>query len=367
MSEETNTTDRQRARELGICLGRLAPGEQNAITDVAGVRVGHSTIIEGDSVRTGVTVVVPRAGRVRTDPVFAGIHVLNGNGEMTGSHWIEETGLLTSPVAITNTHSVGVVRDALITYDVEHAEGDESLAWYMPVVAETYDGHLNDINGMHVRPEHLYAAMDAAASGAVAEGGVGGGTGMTCHGFKGGIGTASRRLPEDQGGWTVGALVQANYGLREQLRIDGVPVGAEIPAEEVPLVGKRHGLGSIIVVIATDAPLIPSQCKRVAQRATLALGRMGSIGADSSGDIFIAFSTGNRPAPVQTRQAEPIEARLLSSPAMTSLFGATVEAVEEAIVNALCMGETMTGLGGRTAHALPLDRLVEVMRKYGRM
>jgi len=365
-----NSELRARARELGIVLGELPPGPRNAITDVAGVRVGQTTLIAGEGplvvgegpVRTGVTVVLPRED-VGVEPVFAGVHVLNGNGEMTGTIWVEESGLLTTPVAITNTHSVGVVRDALIAYEVERAtrEGRQPAeAWSLPVVAETYDGFLNDINGFHVRPEHVFAALDAAADGPVAEGCVGGGTGMICHGFKGGIGTASRVLPE-AGGWTVGVLVQANYGSRRLLRIGGVPVGTLIPAEEVPLPGAPPEAGSIIILVATDAPLLPHQCRRLAQRAAIGLARMGSVGADSSGDIFLAFSTAARGLAAARAAGEASPVAMLPNGAMTPLFEAAAEATEEAIVNALCAATTMTGIGGRRAYAIPLDRLRAAM------
>jgi D-aminopeptidase len=364
--------ERARARDLGILIGELPPGPLNAITDVAGVRVGQTTLIEGEGplvvgrgpVRTGVTVILPRPGDVGADPVFAGHHVLNGNGEMTGLLWVEESGLLTTPVAITNTHSVGVVRDALIAYEVERGRRlGEEVAWSLPVVAETYDGFLNDINGFHVRPEHVVAALDGAASGPVAEGCVGGGTGMTCHQFKGGIGTASRRLPAPAG-WTVGVLVQANYGRRGLLRVDGVPVGRLITGAEVPLPGAPPDTGSIIVVVATDAPLLPHQCRRLAQRATIGLARIGGIGADSSGDIFLAFSTANRGLGPSSQTAGEQTVRLLPNEALTPLFEAAAEATEEAILNALCRATTMTGVAGRVAHALPLDRLREVMAQY---
>lgn len=366
---------RARARDLGIRIGRLAPGRWNAITDVAGVRVGQTTLIAGEGplvvgqgpVRTGVTVIMPREGNTGIEPVFAGYHVLNGNGEMTGMAWIEELGTIFTPIAITNTHSVGVVRDAIIAYDVAHGDGAYDTTWSLPVVAETYDGFLSDINGMHVRPEHVFAAIEAAASGPVAEGCIGGGTGMTCHGFKGGIGTGSRVLDERQGGWTVGALVQANYGQRALLRVDGVPVGREIPVEEVPRPGVPEGAGSIIVVLATDAPLLPSQCRRLAQRATIGLARMGGVGDNSSGDIFVAFSTGNRGLRRADRSVEPIAVRMLPDDAMTPLFEAAADATEEAILNALCAATTIIGIGGRVAHAIPLDRLREVMRRYGRL
>jgi D-aminopeptidase len=383
-----------RARDHGIVLGELAPGPYNAITDVAGVRVGHATLIRGDGprvvgegpVRTGVTVVLPHDGEIFIEPLFAGCHRLNGNGELTGLEWIRESGFLTSPIAITNTHSVGVVHDALLAHAVR-AHGPHADFWSLPVVGETYDGVLNDINGFHVRPEHLDAAIEAATGGPVAEGAVGGGTGMICHEFKGGIGTASRVVPAEVGGFTVGALVQANYGARRLLRIDGVPIGEAIPTSEVPspwdaaeaLVQSRGaggsslapGSGSIIVVLATDAPLLPHQCERLAQRAGLGLARMGSIASTGSGDIFIAFATGNRglPGPETTpRPGAPvaIDVRMLDDARITPLFQAAVEAVEEAVVNALLVAETMTGADGITAHGLDGDRVVEIMARHGR-
>jgi D-aminopeptidase len=366
---------RVRARELGIRIGRLEPGTWNAITDVAGVRVGHTTLVGGEGplvvgqgpVRTGVTVVLPREGDAAHDPVFAGWHMLNGNGEMTGTAWIEELGTINWPIAITNTHSVGVVRDALIAYNVQHGDGAEASTWSLPVVAETYDGTLSDINGQHVKPEHVFAALDAAASGPVAEGCVGGGTGMLCHEFKGGIGTSSRVLGAQDGGWTVGALVQANYGIRALLRVDGVPVGREIPESEVPSpYTPTVDAGSIIVVLATDAPLLSSQCRRLAQRATIGLARMGGNGSNSSGDIFVAFATGNTGLLQSAGARAPIDVRMVPNDAMTPLFEAAADATEEAILNALCMATTTTGVGGRVAHALPLDRLAELMRYYRR-
>jgi D-aminopeptidase len=366
---------RARARDLGIRIGRLPPGRNNAITDVAGVRVGHTTLVAGEGplvvgrgpVRTGVTVIIPHEGHVGSEPVFAGSHVLNGNGEMTGLLWIEESGLLTTPVAITNTHSVGVVRDAIVAYEV--GRGGAAARFSLPVVGETYDGLLSDINGMHVQAEHVVAALDAAAGGPVAEGCVGGGTGMICHGFKGGIGTASRVLPAEDGGWTVGVLVQANYGARALLRVDGVPVGREIPLSEVPAPGGPPVAtgGSIIIIVATDAPLLPTQCRRVAQRATIGLARAGGIGANSSGDLFLAFSTGNRVAVGSAGSRQPVEVRMIPDEALTPIFEATAEATEEAIINALCMATTMTGIEGRVAHALPLDRLRDIMRRWGRL
>lgn len=377
--QEAGEAGRVRARDLGIVIGRIAPGPWNAITDVAGVRVGHTTLIAGDGplrvghgpVRTGVTVIRPSGGEEQTAPVFAGWHVLNGNGEMTGLAWVEESGLLTSPIAITNTHSVGVVRDALVSWEIAHAHGPAEQLWSLPVVAETFDGFLNDINGMHVRPEHVASALSTAATGPVAEGCVGGGTGMICHGFKGGIGTASRVLPAAEGGWTVGALVQANYGARHLLRVDGVPVGREIDAAAVPLPSgppaAATGAGSIIVVIATDAPLLPGQCRRLAQRATVGLARMGGIGADSSGDLFLAFSTANRGMAERVPPGESVRVRMLPNAAMTPLFEAVAEATEEAILNALCRATTMTGANGHTAHAIPYDLLRDALRRHGRL
>ncbi|MEP6680917.1 MAG: P1 family peptidase [Chloroflexota bacterium] len=376
-----------RARELGIEIGRLSPGPLDSITDVAGVRVGHTTLVEGEGplrpgrgpVRTGVTVVVPHDGDIWREPIFAGCHRLNGNGELTGLEWIREAGLLGGAIGLTNTHSVGVVRDALVAAAVR-SRGNEEF-WSLPAVGETYDGALNDINGFHVRAEHVDAAL-ATASATVAEGNVGGGTGMICHEFKGGIGTASRRLDPAQGGWTVGVLVQANYGRRELLRIDGVPVGREIGREElasawdefavVQRAGQRSGGegGSIIVVVATDAPLLPHQCARLAQRPALGLGRMGSYASHGSGDLFLAFATGNRgisdhAGESDTRLVARVE--MVADSQVDPLFEATAEATEEAIVNALLAATTMTGRDGITAHALPHDRLREVMTRYGRL
>src|SRR5262245_21135746 len=288
---------------------------------------------------------------------------------MTGIAWIEESGLLTTPIAITNTHSVGVVHDALIAYGVAHGSLDFDLSWSLPVVAETYDGWLNDINGFHVKPEHVFQALDAAAAGPVAEGCVGGGTGMNCHEFKGGIGTASRVVGEQDGGWTVGALVQANYGSRALLRVDGVPVGREIPTSEVPspYAPVATDTGSIIVVLATDAPLLPSQCRRLAQRATIGLARMGGTGSNSSGDIFVAFATGNTGLYQKEGARAPLTLRMLPNEALTPLFEAAADATEEAILNALCMATTTSGADRRVSYAIPLDRLREIMRHYRRL
>jgi D-aminopeptidase len=357
---------RPRARELGIAVGTLPPGPENAITDVPGVRVGHATIVEGDAVRTGVTVVHPHEGNAWEDPVFAGPHRLNGNGELTGLEWIRESGLLTSPIGLTNTHSVGVVRDALIA--AEAGERAEDF-WSLPVVGETWDGVLNDISGMHVRAEHVRAALASAAAGPVAEGSVGGGSGMICHGFKGGIGTASR-IVEAVGSHVVGVLVQANYGRRERLRVDGVPVGTAIPSSEVPLPGRAGGApgGSIIVLVATSAPLLPDQCRRLAQRAGLGIARMGGVGENSSGDLFLCFSTGNRGLPAGDFAAETpptVALEMVPAQRLTPLFDAVVEATEEAILNALCAAETMTGRGGVTAHALPVERVSDLLARRG--
>src|SRR5262245_58701377 len=359
----------------------MPTGRHNAITDVAGVRVGHTTLISGDGplrvgegpVRTGVTIIQPHEGDVGLEPVFAGYHVFNGNGEMTGLLWVKESGLLTTTIAITNTHSVGVVRDAIIAYEIRTTRRP-AIYFSLPVVAETYDGWLNDINGMHVKPEHVWAALDAAADGPVAEGCVGGGTGMICHEFKGGIGTSSRVLSEDDGGWTVGVLVQANYGSRRHLRIDGLPIGDVIPCSEIP--GTREERqrvergspadGSIIIIVATDAPLLPHQCDRLAQRATVGLARVGGCGDNGSGDLFLAFSTANRGlAPRGTHRT--IDVQMLAGDAISDVFHAVADATHEAIVNALCMATTMVGVNGRTSYAIPLDRLQEVMRKYHRV
>ena len=371
-----------RARDLGIVIGEGTPGPENAITDVAGVRVGHTTLIRGDGplvvgqgpVRTGVTVVVPHDGDVWTEPVYAGCHTLNGNGELTGLEWIREAGLLAGAIGITNTHSVGVVHDALIAH-AARAHPPDSPFWSLPVVGETWDGLLNDLNGFHVRPEHVDAALAVAAGGPVEEGGVGGGTGMVCHEFKGGIGTASRVLATEAGGWTVGVLVQANYGRRSLLRVDGVPVGREIPTSEVPSPyvqrpGTLPGSGSIIGIVATDAPLLPVQCARLAQRVGLGLARVGGLGMPSSGDLFLAFATGNRglpPTELDGRGPLVLDIRSVVDRAMGGLFEATVEATEEAILNALVAAQTMVGRDGVTAHALPHDRLREIMRRHGRL
>ena len=356
-----------RARDLGVPF-EGTPGPLDAITDVAGVEVGHTTLISGEGklvvgtgpVRTGVTAILPR-GKSSTDPVFAGWFPLNGNGEMTGTTWIEESGFLEGPVMITNTHSVGVVRDAAIAWRVERGGPDTSGDWWsLPVVAETWDGFLNDVNGFHVKPAHVSAALASAASGPVPEGNVGGGTGMVCYEFKGGIGTASRKLSQKAGGYTVGVLVQCNCGTRPQLRIAGVPVGLEIPDKPA----SKQDTGSIIIVVATDAPLLPHQLKRLARRASLGLARTGSVSGNGSGDIFIAFSTAN-PGAAESSGVRTVN--MVPNDQMNPLFEATVQATEEAIVNALVAAETMTGRDNHTVVALPHDRLREVLKKYNRL
>jgi D-aminopeptidase len=358
---------RARLRDLGLAVGSLPTGRLNAITDIAGVTVGYCTLIRDtpNVVRTGITAIWPRGRETWTDYVFAGAFSFNGNGEMTGQPWIAEQGLLGTPIGITNTYQVGIVRDAICALAVrDHAPQEFPL----PVVAETYDGWLSDSQAFPLETEHAFAAFDSATGGGpIAEGNVGGGTGMTCHEFKGGTGTASRVVVEDGTSYTVGALVQANYGLREALRVDGVPVGREIGPEIVPahhsgsLAARQNEVGgSIIVVLATDAPLLPIQCQRLARRATSGLAWVGGIGNNSSGDIFLAFSTANHIGP----NDKITNVRMLAPAAMSSLFRAAAEATEEAILNALCMAKTMTGKNGRTVHALPLDRLQEVMRRY---
>jgi L-aminopeptidase/D-esterase-like protein len=382
---EARAQTKSRARDLGVPF-EGTPGPLNALTDVKGVEVGHTTLISGSGklevgkgpVRTGVTAILPR-GKESKDPVFAGWFSLNGNGEMTGTTWVEESGFLEGPVMITNTHSVGTVRDGVIAWRVMRGAPDESGYWWsLPVVAETYDGFLNDVNGFHVKQEHAFQALDGAASGSVPEGNVGGGTGMICYEFKGGIGTSSRKLEDRFGGYTLGVLAQCNCGSRTQLRIAGVPVGKEIPLTS-PIWGSAVGSiearrinqpegpeerGSIIIVVATDAPLLPHQLKRLARRASLGLARTGSISGNGSGDIFIAFSTANRGAASSsgTRQLN-----MLPNDGMNPLFEATVQATEEAIVNALVAAETMTGVDNHTVIALPHDRLRQVLKQYNRL
>ncbi len=355
-----------RARDLGIPFEGTT-GRFNAITDVVGVEVGLVTLISGDGklivskgpVRTGVSAILPR-GKSSSEQVFGAWFTLNGNGEMTGTTWIEESGFLEGPVMITNTHSVGTVRDAVIAWQMKK-QGKTFQPWSLPVVAETWDGFLNDINGFHVKPEHVFQALDGAKSGTVAEGNTGGGTGMVAHQFKGGTGTASRVLDASAGGYTVGVLVQANYGGRSGLTIAGVPVRREITdlmPKEVPA-----DTGSIIVVIGTDAPLLPHQLKRVVKRAALGIAKNGGIGGNSSGDIFIAFSTANRGA---AKNAGAVTLQMLSNDRINPVFAATVQATEEAIINAMIAAETMTGINGNTVYAIPHERLKQVMRKYNR-
>jgi D-aminopeptidase len=358
---------RVRLRDLGIALGTLPVGEFNAITDVAGVKVGYCTLIRDTPhvARTGITAIWPRGPEIWTDYVFAGTFSFNGNGEMTGLPWIAEQGTLGAPIGITNTYQVGMVRDAICALAVR--DGASQL-FHLPVVAETYDGWLNDIQSFPLTQKHAFAAFDSARGGGpIDEGNVGGGTGMICHEFKGGTGTASRLAVGNGAHYTVGALVQANYGARDLLRVDGVPVGRELGPEIVPAfrpveqAAQRHEEGgSIIVVLATDAPLLPVQCQRLARRAATGLAWVGGFGANGSGDIFIAFSTANHIG----QNDKVSHVRMLSPDAMTNLFRAAAEATEEAILNALCMAESMTGRDGHEIHALPLDRLQDVMRRY---
>ena len=364
-----------RARDLGISFeGKTGPN--NAITDVQGILVGHSTIIEGDGklvvgkgpVRTGVTVVLPKGKKY--DPVFAGWYSLNGNGEMTGTTWVEESGFLEGPVAITNTHSVGIVRDAIVQWGYDNKYFDPlpnapEIFWALPVVAETYDGGLNDINGHHVKKEHAYTALNSATSGKVKEGNVGGGTGMVCHGFKGGIGTSSRVIKVNKEKYTIGVLVQANYGSRKSLTISGVPVGKDIKGYQ----RKRHssvngdGVGSIIVIVATDAPLLPHQLKRLARRVPIGISRVGGYGSNSSGDIFIAFSTATNNA---ANRYETQKVKMLPNEQLSPFFESTAFAVEESIVNALIAAETMEGINENTVYALPHKELISILKKYNR-
>ena len=380
-----------RARDLGVPF-EGTPGRLNAITDVAGVEVGHTTLISGEGrlvvgrgpVRTGVTVVHPR-GRASTDPVFASWFSLNGNGEMTGTAWVEESGFLEGPVSITNTHSVGVVRDAVIEWMIRRPSAQP---WALPMVAETFDGFLNDVNGFHVKRDHAFAALDGARSGAVVEGSVGGGTGMICFGFKGGIGTSSRRLTATSGGYTVGVLVQCNAGRRSEMRVGGVPMGRILNDQTLcvtapvtgtgwasglpvcnstppaPIDERREGMGSIIVVVATDAPLIPQQLRRLAVRAALGIGAAGGRGENSSGDLIVAFSTAN---PGAYKDTGVVSTRMLSNDAMNPLFYATVQATEEAIINSMVASPTMTGADGVRAYGLSHQRLQAALRRFNRL
>ena len=366
--------DDPRARDLGIPFAGT-PGPYNAITDVAGVTVGHTTLISGDGkldvgsgpVRTGVTAIHPRGKTY--DPVFSGWYALNGNGEMTGTTWVEESGFLEGPVVITNTHSVGVARDATIEWQYANnlfdpLPDEPDVFWSLPVVAETYDGDLNDINGFHVTKEHVIDALESAKSGPVDEGNVGGGTGMICHQFKGGIGTASRQVKIADREYTVGILVQANYGSRKTFTIAGVPLGDEL-SDLMPVFRPTdRSTGSIIVVVATDAPLLPHQLERLARRVPIGISKVGGYASNGSGDIFIAFSTAN---PGVAAREGIMETEMLPNDAMSPLFLATAQATEEAIVNALVAAKTMVGINGNTVYALPHDRLIDILKEHKRI
>lgn len=351
-----------RLRDLGITLGQLPPGPLNAITDVAGVRVGFSTLIRDEPhvVRTGVTAVWP-SDEIYSDFMFAGYHSFNGNGEMTGSHWLNEQGIIAGPITITNTHAVGLARDAICVHATRKGVDQD---WHLPVAAETWDGWLSDADTFPVTLDMVLEALDSAKGGAVPEGNIGGGTGMITHEFKGGTGTASRRLPAEEGGWTVGALVQANYGLRPLMRCGQAPVGLELTTQVVPSAHeeRKEEQGSIIVILATDAPLLPIQCQRLARRATTGLAWVGGYGSNGSGDIFLAFSTSNK----VSLKSKISDVRMMGLHQCTPLFHAAAEATEEAIWNALCAAETMTGYKGRTAHAVPHDLLKEAVARYAR-
>lgn len=349
-----------RLRDLGIAIGEFPVGEYNAITDVDGVLVGHSTIIldEPRIARTGVTIIMPRRGDVWRNPAFAGYHSFNGCGEMTGLLWVEESGQLSHPIALTSTHHVGTVHEALVAYAQEHGHTEHSS---LPVVGETWDGWLNDMDGFHLKAEHVYAALANLADGPVAEGGVGGGTGMICHEFKGGIGTSSRVVETKSGTFTVGALVQANHGSREDFRVSGVPVGRLIDPARTPVPWVEPAeTSSILIVVATDAPLLPFQCRRLAKRATVGFARAGGVGHNGSGDIFLAFATGN-----EMREATGLRSlQMVPNQHLNPMFSAAAEAVEESIINAVVAAETMTGWQGRTVYGLPADELVEIMSAY---
>lgn len=367
---------KKRARDLGIPLDGK-PGQLNAITDVKGIEVGHTTLISGEGklvvgegpIRTGVTAVLPRGKNY--DPVFAGWYSLNGNGEMTGTTWVDESGFLEGPISITNTHSVGVVRDAVVEWQFKNKQfnpltEEPDVFWALPVVAETYDGDLSDINGFHVKKEHVFSALNNAKPGPVPEGNVGGGTGMRCHGFKGGIGTSSREIEIDSTTYTLGVIVQANYGTRNSLTIAGVPVGKEISDLKTiwdPL-KPEEDRGSIIVIVATDAPLLPHQLKRLARRVPIGISRLGGYGGNYSGDIFIAFSTANPRA--ADREKAPL-LKMIPNDKMSGLFEATAQATEESILNALVAAETMIGKNNTTVFELPEERVIEILKKYGRI
>jgi L-aminopeptidase/D-esterase-like protein len=365
-----------RARDLGIPLDGKT-GKLNAITDIKGIEVGHTTLISGKGklvvgdgpIRTGVTAVLPRGKEY--DPVFAGWYSLNGNGEMTGTTWVEESGFLEGPIMITNTHSVGVVRDAVVEWQFKNKHFDPlpnepDIFWALPVVAETYDGDLNDINGFHVKKEHAFSALNSAKSGVVAEGNVGGGTGMICHLFKGGIGTSSREVIIDSTTYTLGVLVQANYGSRKSLTIAGVPIGKEI-TDLMPIwdpIRSEEDRGSIIVIVATDAPLLPHQLKRLARRVPIGISRLGGYGGNGSGDIFIAFSTANNEA-ADREKTQMVE--MIPNDNMSILFEATAQATEESILNALVAAETMVGKNNTTIYELPEEKVIEILKKYDRI
>lgn len=352
---------RPRLRDLGIVLGEFPPGPHNAITDVAGTLVGHTTLIydEPRAARTGVTVIMPRAGNIWRHPAFAAAHSFNGCGEMTGLLWLEESGQLSHPIALTSTHHVGTVHEALVAYAQEHGHTEHSS---LPVVGETWDGWLSDMDGFHVKAEHVYSALANLSDGPVAEGNVGGGTGMICHEFKGGIGTASRLVETKSGTWTVGALVQANHGAREDFRVDGVPVGRLLSRDQTPVPWNEPAASSsILIVLGTDAPLLPFQCRRLAKRAAVGFARAGGIGHNGSGDIFLAYATGNDPA----TGAELVPLRMVPNHHLNSMFAAAAEAVEEAIINAVVAAETMTGWQERTVQALPHDELRRIVSERG--
>jgi D-aminopeptidase len=360
----SSMTNKPRARDLGIAFEGM-PGRFNSITDVEGIEVGYATIIEAPNARTGVTIIHPR-GKRDHNPVYAGHFAFNGNGEMAGAAWVEEGGFLEGPIGITNTHSVGIVRDTIIDWQVKH--GAIFQKWSCPVVGETADGWLNDMNGFHVKAEHIWDALESAQSGVIEEGNVGGGTGMICFEFKGGTGTSSRKLPDKLGGWMVGALVQANFGRRYQLTVSGVPVGKHFTSDAPFTNGENPFVqddGSLIVILATNAPLLPHQLKRLAKRATIGMSRTGSLGGNGSGDIFLAFSTANHGAADAQSGIAAIET--LTNDHIDSLLSASAFATEEAIINALIAAETMTGRDGVTINALPHDGLKNIMKQYQRL
>jgi L-aminopeptidase/D-esterase-like protein len=363
LASTATAQSKPRARDLGIPFDGT-PGPLNRITDVAGVTVGYTTLIRGSgahAVRTGVTAILPRNTASLNKPVFAGLFSLNGNGEMTGTHWIKESGQLEGPVMLTNTHSVGVVRDAVIAWRVKHGGADASgYYWSLPVVAETWDGELNDVNGFHVQPPNVFSALESAKGGAIAEGNVGGGTGMSCHDFKCGTGTSSRLIQIDKDSFTIAALVQANYGVREELRIAGVPVGRHMPRKP-PATSKDQG--SILIVLATDAPLLPHQLERVARRAALGLARNGSYSGNGSGDLFLAFSTANENANL----IGPATLRALGNDQLDPLFLGAVRAVEESIINALVAAEPRTGVNGAQMPAIDPRELQKILKQYDRL